>query len=315
MPGPPAAGAPSVLLVGNFDGVHLGHQRLLTAAKSLASRGGAGVLAVTFEPHPQAFLHPDSPPTLLTPLRMRRQLLSDYGADVVIVVPFDLHLRDLSPGEFLDRLRARHRLVGMVAGPTLSIGRGGEGRLDFVAEYMRTAGLELTVIAPVVLKGREISSSAVRDRLEAADLDGVAAMTGRRFSVLGEVEAGDGRGRTLGFPTANLHLHQSQLLPPDGVYVMRLRAHGAGWLPAVGSVGTRPQYGPGDRKFEVHCLVEPGDLYGQQVEVEVVQILRGQEVFESESGLVSQMRRDGALAVARLATEVPGTGPLAAGEH
>jgi riboflavin kinase/FMN adenylyltransferase len=231
---------------------------------------------------------------------MRRELLTVYGADLVLVLPFDVHLRELEPGEFLDRLRARHRVVGVVAGPRLSIGRGGSGRLDFVVQYTREAGIELKVIEPVLLDGTEISSSAVRERIVSADLAGAEAMSGRRFTLLGEVEEGDGRGRKLGFPTANLHLHQAQLLPPDGVYVMRLRVGGAEWLPAVGSIGTRPQFGPGERKFEVHCLVPPGDLYGRQVVVEVIQRLRGQEVFASQDALVAQMRVDAKMAADQL---------------
>jgi riboflavin kinase/FMN adenylyltransferase len=299
-PGPLAEGARSILVIGNFDGVHLGHQKLLTTALQLAAARDGRVVAVTFEPHPRALTSPDSTPALLTPLRMRRELLTLYGADLVLVLPFDAHLRELGPGEFLDRLRARHRVVSVVAGPRLSIGRGETGRLDFVTQYTREAGIQLAVIEPVLLDGTEISSSAVRERIDVADLAGAEAMTGRRFTLLGGVEAGDGRGRKLGFPTANLHLHQAQLLPPDGVYVMRLRAGGTDWLPAVGSVGTRPQFGPGERKFEVHCLVPLGDLYGQQVEVEVIQLLRGQEVFASQESLITQMRTDAEMAAARL---------------
>lgn len=298
--GPLAEGARSILVIGNFDGVHLGHQKLLRTARELAVATDGRVLVATFEPHPRALTSPDSTPALLTPLRMRRELLTAYGADLVLVLPFDAHLRELEPGEFLDRLRSRHRVVGVVAGPRLSIGRGGTGRLDFVTNYTREAGIELTVIEPVLVGGTEISSSAVRERIEVADLAGAEAMTGRRFTLLGEVEEGAGRGMALGFPTANLHLHQAQLLPPDGVYVMRLRARGAEWLPAVGSIGTRPQFGPGERKFEVHCLVPPGDLYGQQVEVEVMQLLRGQEVFASLDSLVAQMRRDAKMAAAQI---------------
>jgi riboflavin kinase/FMN adenylyltransferase len=288
------------LVIGNFDGVHLGHQKLLKTARELAAAMDGRVLAATFEPHPRALTRPDSTPALLTPLRMRRHLLTAYGADLVLVLPFDAHLRELGPGEFLDRLRSRHRVVGVVAGPRLSIGRAGAGRLDFVTEYTRQAGIELMVVDPVLLDGTEISSSAVRERIKVADLAGAEALTGRRFALLGAVEEGDGRGSTLGFPTANLHLHQAQLLPPDGVYTMRLRADRAEWLPAVGSIGTRPQFGPGERKFEVHCLVPPGDLYEQQVEVEVIQLLREQEVFASQDSLIAQMRKDAKMAADQL---------------
>ncbi|HUY53778.1 MAG TPA: riboflavin biosynthesis protein RibF [Candidatus Nanopelagicaceae bacterium] len=293
--------SPAVLAIGNFDGVHLGHQELLAAGTELARARGAELVAITFEPHPRQVLGPDLTVSLLTPLEMRRRLLARHGVRRLEVLPFNQHLLSLSPGDFLDRLRARRPVVGVVAGPRLSIGRGEEGRLAFVRAYAARTGIELVVVDEVFVGGLEISSTAIRERLAASDLEAVARMCGRAFRVLGEVEAGDGRGRQLGFPTANLRLLPAQLLPPDGVYVMRLEVRGRGPLPAVGSIGTRPQFGPGERKFEVHVLEQPGDLYGREVEVEVLHWLRTQAVFASPQELVAQMERDRAQARAQLA--------------
>jgi len=290
--GAPGGAAPAVLAIGNFDGVHLGHQALLRAGADLARATGSELVAVTFEPHPRQVLGPDRAVSLLTPVEMRRRLLARHGAQRLVVMPFNQHLIGLSPGEFLDRLRARWAVAGIVAGPRLSIGRGEEGRLDFVAAYAARFGIELVVVEEVAVGGLEISSTAIRERLAATDLEAVARMCGRPFRILGEVESGDGRGRQLGFPTANLRLLPAQLLPPDGVYVMRLQVDGQRPLPAVGSIGTRPQFGPGERKVEVHALEPPGDLYGLEVEVEVRHWLRAQAVFASPPELVQQMERD-----------------------
>lgn len=296
-----AGASPAVLAIGNFDGVHLGHQELLAAGTKLARSRGAELVAITFEPHPRQVLGPDRSVSLLTPLEMRRRLLARHGVQRLEVMPFNQHLLSLSPGEFLDRLRARRPVVGIVAGPRLSIGRGEEGRLDFVRVYAARTGIELVVVDEVGSGGSEISSTAIRERLAASDLEAVARMCGRSFRVLGEVEAGDRRGRQLGFPTANLRLLPAQLLPPDGVYVMRLEVDGREPLPAVGSIGTRPQFGPGERKFEVHALAPPGDLYGLEVEVEVLHWLRAQAIFGSQHELVTQMERDRAQANAHFA--------------
>ncbi|MHB8332024.1 MAG: riboflavin biosynthesis protein RibF [Candidatus Dormibacteria bacterium] len=300
VPGELSAGAPAVLVIGNFDGVHLGHQRLLGAGLKLAQERGAELVAITFEPHPRQLLSPGMSIQLLTPLEMRRRLLADYGVTKLAVLPFDEHLRNLSPADFLDRLRARRRVVGIAAGPRLSIGRGGAGRLDFVRAYAAQAGIDLIVVDEVAVADLEVSSTAIRERLAACDLEAVAGMCGRPFRIMGEVERGDGRGRQLGFPTANLRLLPAQQLPPDGVYVMRLEVAAGRLLPAVGSIGTRPQFGPGERKVEVHSLEPPGDLYGRTVEVEILRWLRAQAVFSSPEELVLQMERDRELARAQL---------------
>lgn len=287
-----------VLVVGNFDGVHLGHQRLISAAVEVAHADGGKVLAATFVPHPRMVLSPRPELSLLTPPEVRRRLLHAVGADLILTMPFAERLRQLLPEEFLARLRARYRIVAVVAGPRVSIGRGGAGRLPFLQEYCTREGLRLVVVPPIEALGAVVSSSAIRALLQAGDMRAVAAMLGHRFVVEGVVEHGDGRGRKLGFPTANLRLDPLQALPPDGVYTMRVRLPDGAHCPAVGSIGTRPQYGAGELKFEVHCLRPVGDLYGSALEVEVGTRLRAQETFPSEAALVEQMRADAAAAEA-----------------
>ena len=281
-----------VLVIGNFDGVHLGHQALLAAARRHADRAQGLVLAATFIPHPRIVLGGADPIPLLSPPEMRRRLLGALGVDRLLVLPFDEHLRSLEPDDFLNRLRSRYRLTAIVAGPRFSIGRGGSGRLSFLQSYCEQEGLALEVVAPVMVGGREVSSSAIRQLLQEGRLEEAKVLLGHPFTILGEVEHGEERGRRLGFATANLRWAEGQALPPDGVYVMRARAAGIELLPAVGSIGTRPQYGPGPRTLEVHCLQDPGSLYGQTLEVQILSRLRDQAVFGTEAELVAQISRD-----------------------
>ncbi len=290
--GVPAEGPAAVVAVGNFDGVHLGHQRLLQAAREMAGRRGT-VVAVTFEPHPAHLLRPQSVPGLLTPLRLRRRLLAEAGVDQVLVIPFNDRLRAQEPGEFLSRLRHHLAVVGLAAGPRLSLGRDGTGGVDFVRAYAAKHRLRLEVVDQVVVGGVAVSSSELRRLLQQGRVFEYPLLAGHPFQVMGEVVRGDGLGRVLGFPTANLRTLPAQLLPPDGVYVMTWRpAAGGESRPAVGSVGMRPHFSGRDRRFEVHGLGPTPDLYGQELIAEVLERVRGQETFRSDAELVARMAED-----------------------
>jgi riboflavin kinase/FMN adenylyltransferase len=300
-PDPPKA-LPSCLVLGNFDGVHLGHQAILAQARATARQRGVALTAVTFEPHPRAVVHPGQGPCLLAPLELRRRLLAGYGVDWIWVIPFDKRIQQLTPEAFMDRLRDRVTIQEMVVGPVFSIGKRGEGGLDFLQGYAAAAGFQVRVAEPVARGGASISSSAIRSRLEEGALDVVREMLGRPFQVLGEVVHGDGLGRRLGFPTANLRLSPVQALPADGVYVMELTAEDGIRRGAVGSIGTRPHFQGTERRFEVHCLDEAIDLYGQTVLVNILQLLRGQQSFSTDGELVDRMTRDAEAAAAYFAS-------------
>lgn len=290
--GPPRDGPPTVVAVGNFDGVHLGHQRLLQAARAMAGPGGA-VVAVTFEPHPAHLLRPQAVPGLLTPLRFRRRLLAGAGVEEVLVIPFNDRLRGQEPGEFLSRLRHQLAVVGLAAGPRLSLGRDGSGGVDFVRAYAREHQLRVEVVDQVVVGAVPVSSSELRRLLQEGRVSEYPRLAGHPFQVMGEVVRGEGLGRVLGFPTANLRTLPAQLLPPDGVYVMTWRpASGGEPRPAVGSVGTRPHFSGRDRRFEVHGLGPTPDLYGQELIAGVLERIRGQETFRSDAELVARMAED-----------------------
>jgi len=292
---------PTCLVLGNFDGVHVGHQAIVAAARAEAQRLGVDLTAITFEPHPRTVIDPGLDFRLISTFELRRRLLVKRGIDRLWVITFDERLRRMSPDAFMDRVRERILIRAMVVGPSFSIGKGQEGRLAFLRGYAARAGFSVLVVDPLNWNGEPVSSSAVRTQLEAGNLPAVSSMLGRPLQVLGEVVHGEGLGRRLGFPTANVQFAAQQALPPDGVYVMELVTEGGVLHGGVGSIGRRPHFGGRERQLEVHCLEPPGDLYGQLVLVSVLEWLRPQETFESDQALVERMSRDAESAAAYLA--------------
>ncbi|MGC1405468.1 MAG: riboflavin biosynthesis protein RibF [Candidatus Dormiibacterota bacterium] len=291
----------SCLVLGNFDGVHLGHQAILASARGEASRLRVPLVAITFQPHPRTVLDPELGLGLLTTFERRRQLLAENGVDQLWVIPFDAGILQMSPTEFMERVVHRLEIKVMVVGPSFSIGKGAEGKLDFLQEYAGRAGFGVTVVDAVSWKGADVSSSSIRSQLAAASMAAVSEMLGRPFQVLGEVIHGHGVGRQLGFPTANVEFSPAQALPPDGVYVMELTLADGIARGAVGSIGNRPHFGGTERQLEVHCLEDPGEIYDQMALVSVLARLREQETFSSDQALVERMVRDAAAAAAYLA--------------
>lgn len=293
----------SCLVLGNFDGVHLGHQSILSAARGEASRLRVPLVAITFQPHPRTVLDPELGLGLLTTFELRRRLLAEHGVDQLWVIPFDAGILHMSPSEFMERVVNRLVIKVMVVGPSFSIGKGAEGKLDFLQGYAGRAGFAVTVVEAVSWRGADVSSSAIRKQLAAASMAAVREMLGRPFQVLGEVIHGHGLGRQLGFPTANIQFSLAQALPPDGVYVMELTVEDGVRRGGVGSIGNRPHFGGTERQLEVHCLDDPGELYGQTGLVSVLERLRPQETFGSDQALAERMVRDAEAAAAYLAAK------------
>jgi riboflavin kinase/FMN adenylyltransferase len=293
----------SCLVLGNFDGVHIGHQAILAAGHSRALSLGAPLVAITFQPHPLTVLDPELGIGLLTTFELRRRLLADHGVDQLWVMPFDAHILQMSPTQFMARVRERLEIKMMVVGPSFSIGKGKEGKLDFIERYSELAGFEVALVDDLSWRGDHVSSSAVRTHLATASMAAVREMLGRPFQVLGEVVHGHGLGRRLGFPTANIEFSPAQALPPDGVYVMELTLEDGVRRGAVGSIGNRPHFGGGERQLEVHCLENPGEIYGQLALVSVLERLRSQERFADDEALIERMARDAQAAAAYLATK------------
>lgn len=277
------------LTVGNFDGLHLGHQAVfaeLTA--SAASREGTAV-AVTFEPHPVAVVKPDCAPALLTPLDEKIALMDATGVAAVLVVDFTRELAVKSASDFLSWLgvgRGSH----MVLGYDFHMGRDRSCDVGRLSELGAALGYGLDVVPPVEYRGAPISSSRIRGRLLAGDVEEAWGMLGRPYSLSGRVVAGEGVGGDLGSPTANLELPPAKLLPADGVYYATSPTLDD--RPAVVYVGTRPTFGEGARRAEVHVLDFDAELKGSRFAVAIRRRLRGDRRFADGGELAAQIRLD-----------------------
>jgi len=293
----PAAPNGAVVSVGVFDGVHLGHQEILRRNVEVARELGARPTVVTFRQHPKSVLLGRAPRTL-TSLEHRLELFRRAGIEHSVALTFDEALRSIPAADFarqflVEKLRAQRLVLGFDS----KFGRGREGTPEFLARL----GHAVDTVGQVVLAGRPVSSTAIREAVELGDLDGAAAMLGRPVAVYGEVVAGDKLGRHIGFPTANLDLHH-ELHPPTGVYAVRARVVRYGretsvgpTLPGVANIGFRPTIEgqrPETPRIEVHLLDFAGDLYGEHVELEFSAWLRPERRFDGLPALQTQIALD-----------------------
>jgi riboflavin kinase / FMN adenylyltransferase len=264
---------PRAVALGTFDGVHRGHRRVLEAAVA----AGETATAVTFDPHPRVALGYGV--ELLTSLERRLELLGEAGLDEALVVDFDLDVAQLPPEEFVQRVLLPIGTQVVVAGANFRFGRGRSGDLDL----LRQIGLDVRAV-PLV---ETVSSTRIRDLLRAGEIERAAKLLGRPAEVDGTVVAGDARGGTLGFPTANLRPEPGLLVPGYGIYAGAADGHRA----AI-SIGTNPHYGGGERRIEAFLLDFDDDLYGKRLRLELWERLRDERAFESEAELVAQIGRD-----------------------
>ena len=287
---PPESIRGGVVAVGNFDGVHRGHAALIAAATELAGPSRP-VVAVTFDPHPLVLLAPERFQPPLTTVAERARLLQAVGADRVGVLRTTPDLLGLSPEMFFDRIiRGALAARGMVEGFNFRFGRDRAGSNDTLRTLCRQADIAFREVAPFTLGGRPVSSSRVRDALLAGDLGEAAELLGRPYRVSGIVGTGARRGRTIGFPTANLDRIET-LLPGNGVYAVRVQAP-AGRFAGAAHVGPNATFGEDARQVEVHLLDFAGDLYGQTLAVDFIARIRGTERFATVDALVAQMTKD-----------------------
>jgi riboflavin kinase / FMN adenylyltransferase len=290
---------PSVVTVGNFDGVHLGHQRIVGRAAEVAREHGLPVVVVTFDPHPDEVVRPGSHPPLLSTARRRAELLAGLGVDAVCVLPFTRAFSELGPDEFVhvvlvDRLHA----VRVVVGEDFRFGYRAAGDVALLAELGEKYDFTTEGVPLLADNGVRISSSEIREKLAAADVAAAARDLGRLHRVEGVVIRGHRRGRSLGFPTANLETAAHTAIPADGIYagsLITLDAAGreAERWPAAISVGTNPTFDAAERSVEAYALDRDDlDLYGVHVAVDFIARLRGMIRFDSVDDLIAQMHRD-----------------------
>jgi riboflavin kinase/FMN adenylyltransferase len=267
---------PRRVAVGEFDGVHLGHREVIAGNDTV----------LTFEPHPLAVIRPEAAPKLLTSLEVKIELVAQLGVQELVVIPFDDRFAAQSPQEFIDhvlvdQLRATHVSVG----ENFYFGHGAAGDTDMLAADPR---FDTRVVTLVEVDGEIVSSSHIRGLVLAGEVDHAARFLGARFALRGEVVPGDKRGRTLGFPTANLVPDEHLVCPGHGVYAAR-----AGGACAAVSIGVRPTFGSGRAVLvEAYLLDRDEDLYGRTLQVEFISRLRGERRFDSVEALVEQMQLD-----------------------
>lgn len=291
---------PSVVTIGNFDGVHRGHRVLLGRAVNAAAEAGVRSVAITFEPHPAAVLRPGSEPLRIQSLHERIVALRDAGVDLVLVLPFTAELSALTADEFVERvLVERLQAQRVIVGTNFRYGNKAAGDVVHLADVGDRHGFVAEAVTLLELDGVPLSSSEVRRRVSEGDLGFATRALGRPFSLAGEVVGGERRGRTIGFPTANVEVPPQRLLPANGVYVCRAvvdaggvrREHGA-----VTNVGSRPTFDGEGITVEVHLLDLDEDLYGAHLEVRFLQRLRGERRFDGLEQLRDQIGRDVAAA-------------------
>jgi riboflavin kinase/FMN adenylyltransferase len=296
----PAAARGGVLAIGNFDGVHRGHQALLQAAKQRAAELGAPAGVILFEPHPREFFQPDRPHFRLTPLGRKLELLEAFGLDVAVVLPFNATLAGLPAQEFIEKviaaaLAARHIVIGY----NFRFGKGRAGDAETMRRAGSLHGFGVTVVPPQVADaGAVLSSGAVRSALARGDVAGAAGILGHWWRVSGPVIGGFGRGSGLGFPTANIALAPGTDLA-HGIYAARVYAAGKAYNGAA-YLGTRPTFDDGPPMLEVFLFGFDGDLYGCEIAVEFVDYIRPDAKFASMEALKQQIAKDCARAQAVL---------------
>jgi riboflavin kinase/FMN adenylyltransferase len=290
------AGRGCVLTVGNYDGVHLGHQRMIGVLKARAAELRCPATVLVFEPSSKEFIDPEGAPPRLTRWREKVIALSAQGVERLVTLRFDDQMRAMTPQCFVDelivtRLGTRH----LVVGDDFRYGSNAGGTIESLRAAGQARGFGVEQIAPFVLDTVRVSSTAVRERLERGDCSGAARLLGRRYRMMGRVVRGAELGRTLGFPTANLRLMRRKS-PLWGVFAVRVFGIESRPLPAVASLGTRPTVNGSEPLLEVYVFDFAGDLYGRAIEVEFIAKLRDEVRFGSIDAMVEQMKIDAAQA-------------------
>jgi riboflavin kinase/FMN adenylyltransferase len=282
----------ATVTIGNFDGLHRGHQALVGTVVAHARSNSGTAVVLSFDPHPARVLAPERAPAALTTPDQKRELLAELGVDVLAELPFTAALAALAPEDFVERvlvwtLQARHVAVG----EDFRFGRRRSGDSALLARLGEQAGFSFEAVAPVRVGGLPVSSSRVRDALAAGDVDAARLLLGREYFVDARVVRGDGRGRTIGVPTANLE-SANEILPSRGVYAGRLRLQDGSWRPAVVNRGLRPTFDGEGETVEAHLIDFAGELYGHEVRLAFVARLRDERRFAGPEALVAQIAED-----------------------
>jgi len=283
----------AVVALGNFDGFHLGHQAVVREAVDWAKAEGRPAIVATFDPHPVRHFAPHVPPFRLTTLDQREELFAGAGADAMLVFHFDDELANTTAEDFVGRLLGeRIGAKGVVTGEDFTFGKGRTGNRQLLAELGAQAGIEARAVGPVMEGGLVVSSSRIRDALKAGDCETAAKLLTRPFAIRGTVQHGDKRGRTIGFPTANMDLGH-YIRPRFGIYAVTGRViRSERLLHGAANLGIRPHFDLPSELLEPHFFDFDEEIYGREVEVALMHFLRPEAKFDSLDGLVAQMNKD-----------------------
>jgi riboflavin kinase / FMN adenylyltransferase len=284
---------PLFLAIGVFDGVHLGHQTVISTSAEHARAANGTPVVVTFDPHPEKVLRPDAAPHLLTATPHKIALIRDLGVEHLLVIKFDKAFAATEPEDFVRQLVKHSKpLREVCVGHEWSFGKNRRGNLDLLSKLGAQFNFNVVGIPPVTVNGELVSSTTIRRAVEAGDLQKAAAMLGRDYTILGTVVHGDDLGKKIGFPTANLSAHNEQF-PPNGVYVAEAKLDGVAY-PGVINLGYRPTVSSSksDRVLEIHLLDFKREIYGKDLEVRFLRYLRPEKKFENVDALVRQIKAD-----------------------
>lgn len=281
----------SVITIGVFDGVHLGHQQLIRRLVTAAHAQNQLAIVLTFFPHPDVVLRGLTGRYYLASTEQRAELMGKLGVDIVVTLPFDQAFRQIRAAAFVESLRQRLRLRSLWVGADFAMGYQREGNIAFLQARGQEQGFEVDVIEMVEADHTVISSTAIRQALQAGDVEAARAALGRAYSVTGVVAQGQQRGRTIGFPTANLAVWEDQVLPANGVYAGWATWNGQRYM-AVTNVGLRPTFNGEGVTVEAYLLDFSGDLYGQPLELSFETRLREEKKFDGIDALIAQIKAD-----------------------
>lgn len=281
----------TLLTIGVFDGVHLGHKYLLSQLTKQAKEQDLLSGVVTFNRHPHEVLAPQTKLPFLTDLAQRINLLKNEGVEAIFTLSFTSELAQLSARQFASLLKKYLRMRGMVIGPDFALGQTREGNVDILRTLGQDMGFSITVIPPVMIDGEVVSSTAIRNALANGDMKRVLNLVGRPFSLNGRVTKGAGRGVGLGFPTANLDIDPRQALPADGVYATWTYIDGQAYQ-SMTNIGRQPTFGGSQRVVEVYILDYHSNLYGRELKIDIMERLRGEKQFDTPEELKKQITED-----------------------
>ena len=281
----------TILAIGVFDGIHIGHRHLLNSLKEAASKADMLSGVLTFTNHPRTVLAPDSQVQFITSVQDRLAFLEDAGLDMVIPLTFELALSRLRAQEFVELLQDRLRMTGLIMGQNFAMGFKREGTPDMLKSLGLEKGFSVTIVDPLLSNGERVSSTDTRAAISIGDIQKAHRNLGRAFSLQGKVVAGNARGKSLGFPTANLSIDKDRILPADGIYATWAKIGNKRFMAAT-NIGLRPTFDGTERVVESFILDFNENLYNAEISLAFVERLRDEQKFQTVEDLVAQMHRD-----------------------